>query len=112
MSIPAPLRQLDEHKALRSILEGTATHTGERFFEALVENLANVLHTYGAWVTEYQADRRRLRALAFWLGGEWVPDYEIDIDGTPCERGAASLLGMKPSTLSSRMKALDITRPR
>jgi transcriptional regulator with GAF, ATPase, and Fis domain len=27
------------------------------------------------------------------------------------ERGAARLLGMNPSTLSSRMKALSITRP-
>ena len=31
-----PLRDLDEDAALRSILEGTATETGERFFAALV----------------------------------------------------------------------------
>jgi len=29
-----PLRDLDEDAALRSILEGTATETGERFFAA------------------------------------------------------------------------------
>ncbi len=28
------------------------------------------------------------------------------------EKGAASLLGMNPSTLTSRMKALGIKRPR
>ena len=51
----------------------------------MVENLAKALHTHGAWVTEYLEDSRRLRALAFWMGGEWVEDYENAIDGTPCE---------------------------
>jgi PAS domain S-box-containing protein len=82
-SLP-PLHDLDESAALRSIVEGTATHTGDRFFQTLVENLARVLRTHGAWVTEYLPDSRRLRALAFWLGGEWIRDFEHRIDGTPC----------------------------
>ena len=48
-----PLQVLDEDVVLRTILEGTATETGERFFAALVDNLANALGTHGAWVTEY-----------------------------------------------------------
>jgi PAS domain S-box-containing protein len=79
-----PLHDLDESAALRSIVEGTATHTGDRFFQTLVESLARVLRTHGAWVTEYVPDSRRLRALAFWLGGEWIRDFEHLIDGTPC----------------------------
>ena len=79
------LHGLDETTALRTIFEGTATETGERFFTSLVENLARALNTHGAWVTEYIQDCRRLRALAFWLGGEWIRDYEYDIAGTPCE---------------------------
>ena len=79
------LAQLDEDEALRTILEGTAIETGPRFFTALVENLAKALHTHGAWVTEYLEDSRRLRAPAFWMGGEWVQDYEKAIAGTPCE---------------------------
>jgi PAS domain S-box-containing protein len=79
-----PLQGLDESAALRSIMEGTATHTGDRFFQTLVESLARALGTHGAWVTEYLAESRRLRALAFWLGGEWVPNFEYAIDGTPC----------------------------
>jgi PAS domain S-box-containing protein len=71
--------------ALRAIVEGTATETGERFFEALVENLARVLGMHGAWVTEYLEGPRRLRALAFWLDGKPVSEYEYDIAGTPCE---------------------------
>jgi PAS domain S-box-containing protein len=82
----SPLAGLDEGVALRSILEGTANETGERFFGALVENLAKALSTHGAWVTEYFQERRRLRALAFWMDGQWVQDYEVDIAGTPCEQ--------------------------
>ena len=80
-----PLQDLDEDAALHGILEGTATETGERFFAALVENLAKAMNTYGAWVTEYIRESRRLRALSFYLGGEFVQDYEYDIAGTPCE---------------------------
>ena len=32
-------RDLSENAVVRNILEGTATETGERLFEALVENL-------------------------------------------------------------------------
>jgi PAS domain S-box-containing protein len=79
------LRGLDENAALRTILEGTATETGDRFFAALVESLATALNTQGAWVTEYIAESRRLRARAFWMDGQWIEDYEYDIAGTPCE---------------------------
>jgi PAS domain S-box-containing protein len=75
----------DEDAALRALVEGTATETGEGFFHALVESLARVLGTQGAWVTEYLADTRRLRALAFWLDGGFIDHYEYDIAGTPCE---------------------------
>lgn len=77
---------LDEDAALRMILEGTATETGERFFQALVQNLAKAMHTHGAWVTEYLADSHSLRALAFWLDGELIDNFEISIAGSPCER--------------------------
>lgn len=82
---PLP-RGLDEDETLRRLLEGTAAETGQPFFAALVKNLASALNTYGAWVTEYLADCRRLRALSFWLGGDWLDHWEIDIDGTPCEQ--------------------------
>lgn len=85
-SHPKPLQDLETDVALRAILEGTATETGQRFFEALVQNLAKALGTHGAWVTEYLPETRRLRALAFWIDGQWVKNYEVDIAGTPCER--------------------------
>jgi PAS domain S-box-containing protein len=71
--------------ALSRILEGTASEIGEGFFRVLVENLARALGTTGAWVTEVDLRARRLRALAFWLGGKWVEGFEQPIDGTPCQ---------------------------
>jgi PAS domain S-box-containing protein len=70
---------------LRAIVEGTVAHSGEDFFLALVRHLCDALGTSGAWVTEYVAGSRRLRALAFWLDGQPVPDYEYPLAGTPCE---------------------------
>jgi len=80
-----PLSNLDEDAALRMILKGTATETGERFFYALVENLVKALGTHGAMVTRCVADKSQLQALAFWMDGNWVPDYVFDVPGTPCE---------------------------
>ena len=86
MMSPLPFHNLDVDASLRTILEGTATETGERFFAALVENLARALNTHGAWVTEYIEEQRRLKALAFWMGGQWIHGWEMVVDGTPCER--------------------------
>lgn len=80
-----PFTNLDEETALRTILEGTATVTGERFFEALVENLSKAMQTHAAWVTEYFPESRRLKALAFYLNGSFLKSWEMDIGGTPCE---------------------------
>ena len=74
---------LDEDAALRFLLEGTAKETGEAFFGALVRSLAQALGTFGAWVTEYDPVRRRLRALSFYMGDRFIP-WEADIAGTPC----------------------------
>ncbi|NIV01038.1 MAG: PAS domain S-box protein, partial [Phycisphaerae bacterium] len=76
------LPKFDEDSVLRRMLEGTVTETGEEFFKALVQNLANALNTSGAWVTEYLEESHRLRALAFWIDGGWVEDFEYDINST------------------------------
>ena len=80
-----PGQDMDEEKALRLIVEGTAAETGEGFFKALVGNLAAVLGTRGAWVTEYLPEAGRLSSLAFRLDDGWVDEYEYKISGTPCE---------------------------
>jgi PAS domain S-box-containing protein len=76
---------LDENGLLQRIMDGTAAETGSRFFRAIVKNLSQALGTYGAWITEYLPEVNRLRALAFWLGGDFINHYEYDITDTPCE---------------------------
>jgi PAS domain S-box-containing protein len=83
---PKALVDLDEDAALRMLLEGTATTTGEHFFSALVENLSKALNTHGAMVTRCVPDKRQLKALAFRMDGQWIEDYTFDIPGTPCEQ--------------------------
>ena len=80
-----PARRIDEHAALRAVVQGTAGETGQAFYGALVENLARALNMCGAWLTEYFEDRGRLRALAFWIEGERFDGLEYDIRGTVCE---------------------------
>ena len=81
----ASSRRINEDAALRAVVEGTVSSTGDAFYRALVENLADALDTRGAWVTSYDRDARKLRALAFRFGGEWVEDFIYWVEGTPCE---------------------------
>lgn len=76
----------DEDELLRFISDGTASEIGSKFFRALVKNLSKALGTHGAWVTEYLAETKRLRAFAFWLGEGYIEDYEYAVQGTPCEK--------------------------
>ena len=76
---------LDENSIIRRILEGTATETGDRFFDALVINLAAALNTYGAWVTEYLPQTHQLRAIALFMGGELTHGFTYDVADTACE---------------------------
>ena len=77
--------KFEEDEVLRTILEGTAAHTGEMFFRELVKRLASVLHTKSAWVAEYLEEEQKLYALAFWLDDRFVEGFEYNVKGTPCE---------------------------
>ena len=79
-----PKRAISDEAALRLVVEGTASETGTEFFRALVKNLAAVMGTSGAWVTEYLPHQQRLRAYAFWLQDRFVEHFEYDIAGTVC----------------------------
>ena len=61
--------KIEEAAALRLVVEGTVSETGEEFFRALVQNLAHSHGTAGAWVTEWLPESRKLRTLAMWLDG-------------------------------------------
>jgi PAS domain S-box-containing protein len=83
--MPRTRPDLRDTAALRLVVEGTVAETGTEFFRALVKNLATVMGTVGAWVTEYLPEQKRLRAYAFWLNGAFVEHFEYHIANTACE---------------------------
>lgn len=78
-SVPLSAQRLQE------IVEGTSAETGNDFFNALVQHLARAIGMKCAWVTEWIADQRSLRALSFWAGDRYIADFEYAIADTPCE---------------------------
>ncbi|GMV14425.1 MAG: sigma 54-interacting transcriptional regulator [Polyangiaceae bacterium] len=81
----ASLSDLDELAALRSIVEGTATETGESFFSALVTNLSRTMGTMGAWIALYSEHNRELVAVSMKMRDEWLDGFSYPVEGTPCQ---------------------------
>src|SRR5262245_10708169 len=73
----------DELSALRAIVEGTAHHTGQAFFESVVRHLATAVGTRYAFVAEF-AGGTRARTLAFWFRDRITDNVEWDVIGTLC----------------------------
>jgi len=70
-------------QALQSLVESTATVTGEDFFPSLVRHIAEALQVDYALVTEIQG--QELQSLAFCAEGTLQPTYRYPLVGTPCE---------------------------
>jgi PAS domain S-box-containing protein len=99
----APVRQGDEvvgtvsfgrdvtereriERALRAIVEGTASATGVDFFRSLVRHLASALEVRWALIGELPdpaADK--VRTLAVWAGEGFGENFEYDLAGAPCQ---------------------------
>jgi formate hydrogenlyase transcriptional activator len=71
--------------ALREIVEGVESETGDRFFYSLVKHLASALGCEYAFVSELLVDRLRFRTRAVWGRGSFMDNFEVPLDGTPCE---------------------------
>jgi formate hydrogenlyase transcriptional activator len=71
--------------ALREIVEGVESETGDRFFYSLVKHLASALECQYAFVSELLGDRSRFRTRAVWGRGSFMENFETPLDGTPCE---------------------------
>src|ERR1700733_13275028 len=71
--------------ALREIVEGAESETGDRFFYSLVKHLASALRCEYAFVSELLLDRLRFRTRAVWGRGSFMDNFEVPLDGTPCE---------------------------
>jgi len=72
--------------ALRSVVVGTASATGEEFFRTLVQHLATALGVRWALVGELvEPECKRVRCLANWGDGRFGEPFEYDLAGSPCE---------------------------
>jgi len=83
----ATLPNLDsaEFSVLRAIVEGTVNATGDDFFRALVRNLSIATGVMGAFIAEFAETKTRVRALAFWMDGQFVENQAWDLQDTPCQ---------------------------
>jgi PAS domain S-box-containing protein len=91
----------DELAALRAIVEGTARHTGQEYFQSLVRYLAAAVGTRYAFVAEF-AGGTRVRTLAYWRRDQIIDNIEWDVIGTPCQDVVRGNLCHYPTGVSQR----------
>lgn len=80
-----PERTRGTGELLRSLFEATAGETGDDFFRALVRQLAELLESRHAFISELLPSRMRARSLAYWADGRYLEPFEYDLAGSPCE---------------------------
>ena len=73
-------------EALRSIVEGTSSATGDEFFRSLACHLSSALNVRYAAVGELvDGAQDRVRTLAVWTGEGFGDNFEYDLAGAPSE---------------------------
>jgi predicted ATPase len=96
-------RRREAEEILRSIVEGTASVTGNDFFYSLVRHLGLALQVRYAFVTECRdSAKSKARTLAFWKGEEFGDNFEYDVSLTPCKE----VLNGKPCFYPEDVQAL------
>ncbi|MCT7979330.1 adenylate/guanylate cyclase domain-containing protein [Laspinema olomoucense] len=89
-SVLCVVRDISDRKrreeALKLIVEGTASKTGQDFFQACVQYLAEILGIRYAFITEcVNPQKTRVRMLSFWNDQNFHENLEYDLAGTPCD---------------------------
>ncbi len=79
---PEPITS-DDIPALCAIIEGTASSTGEEFFQNLVRHLAAAIDVHYAFVAEFAEVNTRVRTLAYWSRDHIHDNLEWELAGTP-----------------------------
>lgn len=73
-----------QENALRLIVEGTASVTGETFMHSCVRYLAEVLQVRYASISEsIDPTHTKVRVIAFWQGNNWIENQEYVVAETP-----------------------------
>jgi formate hydrogenlyase transcriptional activator len=89
----------DDIPALRAIVEGTASSTGEEFFQNLVRHLAAAIDVHHAFVAEFAEINTRVRTLAYWARDHIHDNLEWELAGTPCEEVVHGSLCHHPASV-------------
>ncbi|MEW6209192.1 MAG: PAS domain S-box protein [Acidobacteriota bacterium] len=72
-------------EALRNLVEGTASATGEEFFTTLVRHLAASLGVRYSMLTEsLDSEGKKLFIRSYWAGDRLMPGFELTNPNTPC----------------------------
>jgi PAS domain-containing protein len=71
---------------LTGLAHGITARKGEDLFRSLVGHLAGSVKADCALICELKEGKDAVRTLAVWKDGEFVPNFEYDLAGTPCER--------------------------
>ena len=75
----------EQSQRLRTIVEGTASETGDEFFASLVTRLTSTLHMQYAVISEVlEVPFRKIRTLAVSDGDTLIDNFEYDLEHTPC----------------------------
>src|SRR5260370_22677212 len=90
----------DDLGALGAVVEGTASGTGQEFFQSLVRHLAEAIDVHYAVVAEFPKGPPHVRTLAFWERDRIVDNFEYDFTGTPCAEIVRGGLVHYPSGVS------------
>lgn len=81
----AEIQRQQVEAVLHSLVKGTASVTGENFFEALVQHIAQTLNIRHALVTSCHG--QQVRTIAFYSDGQLQPNISYELNQTPCETG-------------------------
>ena len=89
VTLMAIVRDVTERRlvqnALRAVVEGISSATDDTLFGALADHLAKALGVEFAFVGRLTGERAdRVATLGFCADGEIVPNFEYDLEGTPC----------------------------
>ena len=86
--------------ALQSLLEGTASVTGQEFFPELVKHIAIALDVSHVFINKFSGEK--LETMAWYADDRVQPNLTYSIANTPCERAFRDGI----YTCSSRLKQL------
>jgi PAS domain S-box-containing protein len=92
-----------QEEALRLIVEGTASKTGDEFFQTCVRYLAEVLNVRYALIMEFSdVEKTKVKVLADYnRDTKRSPDIEYALEGTPCEYAALGQVCYYPQNVKT-----------